>query len=92
MLRSSPGRLALLGAGILVVIVGAELGRRSVRLTFQERFTTQLHPRWFGAVARALGAVGCVAGNVKNAVLFRHAQMGNSCILRSRYYTGVFIL
>jgi hypothetical protein len=61
MLRSGPGRLALLGAGILVVIVGAELGRRSVRLTFQERFTTQLHPRWFGAVARALGAVGCVA-------------------------------
>jgi hypothetical protein len=45
----------------LVVIVGAELGRRSVRLTFQERFTTQLHPRLFGAVARALGAVGCVA-------------------------------
>ena len=61
MLRTNPGRLTLLLAGILVVIVGAELGRRSVRLTFQERFTTQLHPRLFATVARALGAVGCVA-------------------------------
>ena len=61
LLRTGPGRLLLLFAGIVMVVVGAELGRRSVRLTFQERFTTQLHPRLFGTAARALGAFGCVA-------------------------------
>jgi Domain of Unknown Function (DUF1206) len=61
LLRTGSGRLGLLLAGILVVVVGFELGRRSVRLTFQERFTTQLRPRLFGTVARALGAFGCVA-------------------------------
>jgi len=61
LLRTGPGRLLLLLAGILMVVAGAELGRRSVRLTFQERFTTRLRPRLFGSAARALGAVGCVA-------------------------------
>lgn len=61
MLRTGPGRLLLLLAGISVVVAGAELGRRSVRLTFQERFITQLRPRLLGAAARALGAVGCLA-------------------------------
>ncbi len=61
LLRTGPGRLLLLLAGIAVVVAGAELGRRSIRLTFQERFTTQLQPRLFGSAARALGAFGCVA-------------------------------
>jgi hypothetical protein len=55
------GRMALLLIGVLVVIAGAEIGRRSVRLTFQERFSTRLRTRSFGIVVRALGAVGCVA-------------------------------
>ncbi len=61
LLRSGAGRLLLVLLGIVVVVGGAELGRRSVRLTFQERFTTRLRPRLFGAAVRALGAVGCVA-------------------------------
>jgi hypothetical protein len=61
LLRTGLGRLLLLSAGILVVLAGAELGRRSVRLTFQERFTTQVRPRLLGTAARALGAFGCVA-------------------------------
>ena len=60
-LRLGPGRLLLLVAGIVVVVAGAELGRRSVRLTFQERFTTELRPRSLGKAARALGAFGCLA-------------------------------
>ena len=60
-LRTAPGRLLLLLAGSLVVLAGAELGRRSLRLTFQERFITQLRPRLLGTAARALGAFGCVA-------------------------------
>lgn len=60
-LRTGPGRWLLLLAGIVVVLAGAELGRRSVRLTFQERFTTRLRPRLWGAAVRALGAFGCLA-------------------------------
>jgi len=47
--------------GISLVVAGAEVGHRSVRLTFQERFTTQLRPRLLGIAARALGAFGCIA-------------------------------
>jgi hypothetical protein len=60
-LRTGPGRLLLLLAGLMVVIAGAELVRRSLRLTFQERFITHLHPRVLGTAARALGAFGCLA-------------------------------
>lgn len=61
LLRTGAGRLLLLLVGVVVVIGGVELGRRSVRLTFQERFITNLRPRLLGAAARALGAFGCVA-------------------------------
>jgi Domain of Unknown Function (DUF1206) len=61
LLGTGLGRLVLLLTGILVVIAGVEIGRRSVRLTFQERFTTRLSAKPFGIVVRALGAVGCVA-------------------------------
>ena len=60
-LRTGPGRLLLLLVGSVVVLAGAELGRRSVRLTFQERFITALRPRLLGTAVRALGAFGCVA-------------------------------
>ncbi|PZS27431.1 MAG: hypothetical protein DLM58_18860 [Pseudonocardiales bacterium] len=60
-LRIGPGRLLLLVAGLLVVLAGAELGRRSIRLTFQERFTSPLRPPLLGSAARALGAFGCLA-------------------------------
>jgi hypothetical protein len=61
LLRTVAGRLVLFLVGSLVVIAGVELGRRSVRLTFQERFTTQLRPRLFGTTVRALGGFGCLA-------------------------------
>ncbi len=61
LLRSGPGHLVLWVAGVLFVISGLELGRRSVKLTFQERFVARLHPPWFGTVIRVLGACGCVA-------------------------------
>jgi hypothetical protein len=48
-------------AGAVLVVAGGELGRRSVRLTFQERFRIQLHPRLFGVAIRVLGAFGCLA-------------------------------
>jgi hypothetical protein len=60
-LHTGPGRLLLLSAGSLVVLAGAELGRRSLRLTFQERFSAQLRPKLLGTVTRSLGAFGCVA-------------------------------
>jgi hypothetical protein len=60
-LRTGAGRLLLLLVGLMVVIAGAELGRRSLRLSFQERFITHLHPRVLGTATRALGAFGCLA-------------------------------
>ncbi len=60
-LRTLPGRLLLGLVGTLVVLAGIELGRRSIRLTFQERFVTELHPPQLGIVVRSLGALGCVA-------------------------------
>jgi hypothetical protein len=61
LLRTEPGSLLLLLVGVLLMAAGAELGRRSVRLTFQERFTTRLHPPQLGVAIRVLGAFGCVA-------------------------------
>jgi hypothetical protein len=61
LLRTAAGRLLLVLAGTVVVLAGVEVGHRSVRLTFQERFVTKLRPRLFGASARALGAFGCLA-------------------------------
>jgi hypothetical protein len=61
LLRSGPGHLILWVAGVLFVLAGLELGRRSVKLTFQERFVAELHPPWFGTVIRVLGAFGCIA-------------------------------
>jgi hypothetical protein len=61
LLRTVAGRVVLFLVGSLVVVAGVELGRRSVRLTFQERFTTQLRPRLFATTVRALGALGCLA-------------------------------
>lgn len=60
-LRTGGGRALALLIGVVVVLAGAELGRRSVRLTFQERFTSRLHPAALGRAVRGLGAAGCVA-------------------------------
>jgi hypothetical protein len=61
LMSSGPGRVLFLLVGVLLVFAGAELGRRSIRLTFQERFTPEARHRLFGVGARALGALGCVA-------------------------------
>jgi hypothetical protein len=60
-LRTVPGRVVLGVVGLLVVLAGVELGRRSMRLTFQERFVAQLDRRFLGIAVRSLGALGCVA-------------------------------
>jgi hypothetical protein len=60
-LRTVPGRLVLGVVGLLVVLAGVELGRRSMRLTFQERFVSRLDHRFLGLAVRSLGALGCVA-------------------------------
>ncbi len=60
-LGTGAGRWLLLLAGIVVVLAGAELGRRSIRLTFQERFIAELRPKVLGVAARVLGAFGCLA-------------------------------
>jgi hypothetical protein len=61
LLRTGWGRLLLLLAGVLVVVAGVEMGRRSVRLHFRERFTAERMSRTLAALTRALGAVGCAA-------------------------------
>jgi hypothetical protein len=66
LLRTGWGHAVLILAGILAVAAGVETGRRSVRLDFRERFTTEAMPRALAILTRALGAVGCVA----RAVLF----------------------
>ena len=61
LLRTGWGRAVLILAGVLAVVAGVETGRRSVRLDFRERFTTEAMPRALAIFTRALGAVGCVA-------------------------------
>ena len=61
LLRTGWGRAVLILAGVLAVVAGVETGRRSVRLDFRERFTTEAIPRALAILTRALGAVGCVA-------------------------------
>jgi len=61
LLRTGWGRALLVLAGVLAVVAGVETGRRSVRLDFRERFTTEDMPRALAIFTRALGAVGCVA-------------------------------
>lgn len=81
LLRTATGRGLLFLIGSLVVVAGVELGRRSVRLTFQERFTTQLRPRLFGVTVRALGAFGCLARAIVcvlvGAFIVKAAVLGN---------------
>jgi hypothetical protein len=48
-------------AGVLAVTAGVEIGRRSVRVDFRERFTAERMPRALALPTRALGGVGCVA-------------------------------
>jgi hypothetical protein len=61
LLRTGWGRALLIVAGVLAVAAGVEIGRRSVRLDFRERFTMEHMPRPLALLTRALGGVGCVA-------------------------------
>ena len=61
LLRTGWGRPLLILVGVLVVAAGVEMGRRSVRLDFRERFTAAHMPRALAILTRVLGAVGCVA-------------------------------
>jgi Domain of Unknown Function (DUF1206) len=61
LLRTGWGRMLLVIAGILVVVAGVEMGRRSVRLHFRERFTSAHMSRALVVLTRALGGFGCVA-------------------------------
>jgi hypothetical protein len=61
LLRTGWGRALLILAGVLAVAAGVEIGRRSVRLDFRERFTAEHMPRALALLTRALGGVGCVA-------------------------------
>jgi len=61
LLRTGSGRLLLGGVGVLIVAAGVEVGRRSVRLDFRERFFAE-HMSWpLAIITRALGAFGCAA-------------------------------
>jgi hypothetical protein len=61
LLQTGWGRLLLALAGVAAVAAGVEVGRRSVRLDFQERFTTAHMSRALAMLTRALGGVGCAA-------------------------------
>jgi hypothetical protein len=55
------GRLLLAGVGVVVVAAGVEVGRRSVRLDFRERFTAAHMSQALATITRALGGFGCAA-------------------------------
>jgi hypothetical protein len=61
LLQTGWGRLLLALAGVAAVASGVEVGRRSVRLDFQERFTAAHMSRALATLTRALGGVGCAA-------------------------------
>ena len=99
LLRTGWGRLLLVGAGVVAVVAGVEVGRRSVRLDFRERFTTAPMSRALVTVIRALGGVGCGARAVvfvlvgfflvKAAVLSSAAQTkGLDAVFRSVASSG----
>ncbi len=64
LLRTGWGRLLLILVGVLVVAAGVEVGRRSVRLDFRERFFAEHMTRPLAIITRALGAFGCVARSI----------------------------
>ena len=55
------GRLLLVLVGVILVVAGVEVGRRSVRLDFRERFTAAHMSRALAMITRALRGLGCVA-------------------------------
>ncbi len=61
LLRTGWGRLLLVLVALIVVAAGVEVGRRSVRLDFRERFTAEHMSRALAMITRALGVFGCVA-------------------------------
>jgi hypothetical protein len=61
LLQTGWGRLLLAGVGVVAVAAGVEVGRRSVRLDFRERFTAAHMSRALAMLTRALGGVGCAA-------------------------------
>jgi hypothetical protein len=65
LLRTGWGRALLVLVGVLAVAAGVEIGRRSVRLDFRERFTAERMPRALALVTRALGG-GLAASRVRS--------------------------
>jgi hypothetical protein len=61
LLRTGWGRLLLAGVGVALVAAGVEVGRRSVRLDFRERFTAAHMSRALATLIRVLGGLGCAA-------------------------------
>jgi hypothetical protein len=61
LLQTGWGRLLLVLAGVVAVAAGVEVGRRSVRLDFQERFAAAHMSRALATLTRALGGAGCAA-------------------------------
>jgi hypothetical protein len=61
LLQTGWGRLLLALVGVAAVAAGVEVGRRSVRLDFQERFTAAHMSPALAMLTRALGGVGCAA-------------------------------
>jgi Domain of Unknown Function (DUF1206) len=61
LLRTGWGRLLLVAVGVVVVAAGVEVGRRSVRLDFRERFTAAHMSRALATLIRVLGGLGCAA-------------------------------
>jgi hypothetical protein len=61
LLRTGWGRLLLVVVGVLVMAAGVEMGRRSVRLDFRERFTAEHMSRALAMLTRAVGGFGCGA-------------------------------
>ena len=99
LLRTGWGRLLLILVGVALVAAGAEVGRRSVRLDFRERFAAAHMSGALAALTRALGGVGCAARAVefvlawfflvKAAVLSRSAQAkGLDAVFRSVASSG----
>jgi len=61
LLRTGWGRLLLVLVGVGLVAAGVEVGRRSVRLDFRERFTAAHMSGALATLIRVLGGLGCAA-------------------------------
>jgi uncharacterized protein DUF1206 len=84
LLRTGWGRVLLVLVGVALVAAGVEVGRRSVRLDFRERFAAAHMSRALATITRALGGLGCAARAVVFVLAGSSSSRPRCCPVRSR--------